>query len=160
MTTKPMMGRRTAAGVAALLLAVAPLLLAASAPPSREDVVQQIKNAIEFYKAHGREASLVEFNRKDGQFAQGEDYVDVHDVAGTCVAHPVTPGIVGLNRLEQADSNGKQFIKEIVVAAKTKPNGWITYERKNPLTGKIETKLAYWQTYDGLIFKAGTYQAH
>jgi hypothetical protein len=30
--------------------------------------------------------------------------------------------------------------------------------RKNPVSGKIEKKLAYWQLQDGLIFKAGTYE--
>jgi cytochrome c len=103
-------------------------------------------------------ATLAEMNNKDGQFAKGEDYVDVHDTSGVCVAHPVSPGIVGLNRLDQADPNGKQFIKEIVETAKTKPNGWITYMRKNPVSGKIEKKLAYWEVQDGLIFKAGTYE--
>jgi hypothetical protein len=28
---------------------------------------------------------------------------------------------------------------------------------KNPTTGKLENKTAYWEAYDGLIFKAGTY---
>jgi hypothetical protein len=38
------------------------------------------------------------------------------------------------------------------------PNGWITYQRKNPVSGKIEKKLAYWERKDDLIFKAGTYE--
>jgi len=37
--------------------------------------------------------------------------------------------------------------------------GWITYQRKNPMSGKIEKKLAYWERKDDLIFKAGTYEA-
>jgi cytochrome c len=147
------------AGLAALLLALAPLTaMSADAAPTKDEVVAQVKKAIEFMKANGREKTLAEMNNKDGQFAKGEDCVDVHDINGVCVAHPVSPGIVGLNRLEQADPNGKQFIKEIVAAARTKPNGWITYMRKNPVSGKIEKKLAYWQLQDGLIFKAGTYE--
>ncbi|SRR5579871_1640513 len=126
--------------------------------PTKDEVVAQVKKAVEFYKGAGREKALAEFNNKEGQFAKGEDYVDVHDTNGTCVAHPITPGIVGLNRMDQADPTGKQFIKEIVETAKTKQNGWITYMRKNPVSGKIEKKLAYWQLYDGLIFKAGTYE--
>ena len=133
-------------------------LVAAAAAPSKDEVVAQVKKAVEFYKANGREKTLAEMNNKDGQFAHGEDYVDVHDTSGTCVAHPITPGIVGLNRMDQADPNGKQFIKEMIETAKTKPNGWLTYMRKNPTSGKIEKKLAYWQLQDGLIFKAGTYE--
>lgn len=145
--------------VALLILVLAPIAIAnADGTPTRDEVVAQIHKAVDFYKSVGREKALAEFNKKDGEFAKGEDYVDVHDISGTCVAHPVTPGIVGLNRLDQADPNGKQFIREIVETAKSKSNGWITYMRKNPVSGKIEKKLAYWQLYDGLIFKAGTYE--
>lgn len=141
------------------LLAFMPVVsLSADAAPTKDEVVAQVKKAVAFYKANGRDKALAELNNKDGQFAKGEDYVDVHDTGGVCVAHPVSPGIVGLNRLDQADPNGKQFIKEIVEAAKTKPNGWITYMRKNPVSGKIEKKVAYWEVQDGLIFKAGTYE--
>jgi len=130
---------------------------AAFAAPSKDDVVAQVKKGIAFYKSVGREKALEEFNNKDGQFAKGEDYIDVHDVGGTCVAHPTTPSLVGLNRLEAADPSGKKFIKEIVDAAKSKSSGWVTYQRKNPVDGKVEHKLAYWEVADGLIFKAGTY---
>jgi len=147
------------ASVALAASLLAPLAVGhADGAPTKDEVVAQVKKAVEFYKASGREKALAEFNNKEGQFAKGEDYVDVHDISGTCVAHPITAGIVGLNRMDQADPNGKQFIREIVETAKTKPNGWITYMRKNPVSGKIEKKLAYWQLHDGLIFKAGTYE--
>lgn len=148
------------AGLAVLLFALTPLtgMSADATPPTKDEVIAQVKKAVEFMKANGRDKTLAEMNNKDGQFAKGEDYVDVHDINGVCVAHPVSPGIVGLNRLDQADPNGKQFIKEIVESARTKQSGWITYMRKNPVSGKIQKKLAYWQLQDGLIFKAGTYE--
>jgi cytochrome c len=146
------------AALVGLMLAVAPLGTAlAEGAPSKDEVVAQVKKAIAFYKSAGKDKALAEFNNKEGQFAKGEDYVDVHDVGGTCVAHPVTQSLVGLNRLEAADPSGKKFIKEIVDAAKSKPSGWLTYQRKNPVDGKVENKLAYWEVHDGLIFKAGTY---
>jgi cytochrome c len=142
------------------MIALAPAgIVRADGAPTKDEVVAQVKKAVQFYQANGREKTLAELNNKDGMFAKGQDYVDVHDTSGVCVAHPVSPGIVGLNRLDQADPNGKQFIKEIVEAAKTKPNGWITFMRKNPMSGKIEKKLAYWERKDDLIFKAGTYEA-
>lgn len=145
-------------GLAVLLLALVPVAGRCADAPSKDEVVAQVKKAVAFYKANGREKALAELNNKDGQFAKGEDYVDVHDINGVCVAHPVSPGIVGLDRLDQADANGKKFIKEIVDTAKTKPSGWINYLRKNPVSGKIEKKLAYWERADDLIFKAGTYE--
>ncbi len=52
--------------------------------------------------------------------------------------------------------HGKRFIKEIVDAAKTHPDGWVTYMRENPNNGQIEHRVAHWAVHDGLIFKAGT----
>jgi cytochrome c len=144
--------------VAALMICLVPLAVATADAPSKEEVTARVKAAIAYYKANGREKALTELNKKDGQFASGEDYVDVHDVNGVCVAHPVTPALVGVNRLEQTDPNGKFVYKDMIVASKAKPSGWIEYMRKNPIDGKIEKKVAYWELNDGLIFKAGTYE--
>jgi cytochrome c len=152
------MYRNFTAALVGLMLAFAPLGYArAEGAPSKDEVVAQVKKGIAFYKSVGREKAIIEFNNKEGQFAKGEDYIDVHDVGGNCVAHPATPSLVGLNRLEATDPAGKKFIKEIIDAAKSKSSGWVTYQRKNPVDGKVENKLAYWEVYDGLIFKAGTY---
>jgi cytochrome c len=128
--------------------------------PSRNEVMAQVTKAVEFYRANGREKTLAEMNKRDGLFAKGMDYVDVHDLNGVCVAHPVSPDVVGQNRLEVKDMHGKQFIKEIVDAAKSQQqqDGWVSYMRENPNNGKIEKKIAYWAVRDGLIFKAGTYE--
>jgi cytochrome c len=149
---------RSALGILliAAIFAAMPLA-AATAAPSRDEVVAVVKQAVEFYQANGKDKALAEFNKKDGQFAKGEDYVDVHDISGVCVAHPISPAKVGLNRLDQSDSAGKFYIKDLVDAAKQKPSGWIEYVMKNPLTGKLQEKTAYWEVHDGLIFKAGTY---
>jgi cytochrome c len=141
----------------ATVLSALPLAAAMAAAPTKDEVVAVVKKAVEFYKTNGKEKSLAEFNKKDGQFAKGEDYVDVHDLNGVCVAHPISPAKVGLNRLDQSDSAGKFYVKDLVDAAKQKPSGWIEYVMKNPTTGKLENKTAYWEMHDGLIFKAGTY---
>ena len=141
----------------ATILTALPLACALAAAPTKDEVVSVVKKAVEFYKANGKEKALVEFNKKDGQFAKGEDYVDVHDINGVCLAHPISPAKVGLNRMDQSDSAGKFYVKELVDAAKQKPSGWIEYVMKNPTSGKLENKTAYWEAHDGLIFKAGTY---
>src|SRR5258707_11918122 len=140
----------------AAVLSALPLAGSMANAPTKEEVVAVVKKAAEFYKANGKEKALVEFNKKDGLFAKGEDYVDVHDINGVCLAHPVSPAKVGLNRLDQSDSAGKFYVKDLVDAAKQKPSGWIEYVMKNPTSGKLENKTAYWEVHDGLIFKAGT----
>src|ERR1700676_1158231 len=144
--------------VAVFLFALTPVVAATPVAPSRNDVIAQVTKAGEFYRANGREKAIAELNRRDGAFAKGMDYVDVHDLNGVCVAHPVSPDIVGQNRLDVADMHGKHFIQEIVTAARSQTSGWVTYMRENPNTGRVEHKIAYWQMHDGLIFKAGTYQ--
>jgi cytochrome c len=139
------------------LLSVLPIAGALADAPSKDEVVAVVKKAVEFYKVNGKDKALVEFNKKDGLFAKGEDYVDVHDINGVCVAHPISPAKVGLNRMDQSDSAGKFYVKDLVDAAKQKPSGWIEYVMKNPTSGKLQNKTAYWELHDGLIFKAGTY---
>src|ERR1700737_1561070 len=87
-----------------VLIAAMPLNAVADAPP-KEEVVATVKKAVAFYKENGRAKALVEFNNKNGQFAKGEDYVDVHDLNGVCLAHPTSPEVVGTNRLDQKDLN-------------------------------------------------------
>ena len=152
------MFKNTLVAVAFFLFALTPVIAATPAAPSRNEVIAQVTKAVEFYRANGREKAIAELNRRDGAFAKGMDYVDVHDLNGVCIAHPVSPDVVGQNRLDVADMHGKRFIKEIVDAAKTHPDGWVTYMRENPNNGHIEHKIAYWAVHDGLIFKAGTYE--
>ena len=127
-------------------------------PPTKDEVVATVKKAAAFYKENGRAKALAEFNNKNGQFAKGENYIDIHDLSGVCLAHPISPEVVGTNRLEQKDLNGKYWIKEIIEATKKgNSSGWTTYVRKNPVSGKMQDKLSYWELNEGLIFKAGLY---
>lgn len=152
------MFKRALAIITALVLTLGPGNASAGDAPTKDQVIAQVTKAVEFYKTSGRDRALAAFNSKDGPFAKGMDYVDVHDLNGVCVAHPLSPDIVGANRLTVADMHGKKFIQEMVDAAKSQSSGWITYMRENPNTGKVEHKIAYWQIQDGLIFKAGTYE--
>jgi cytochrome c len=140
-----------------VLFAALPLSALAGAP-TKDEVVATVKKAAAFYKESGRAKALAELNNKNGQFAKGEDYIDVHDLSGVCLAHPISPEVVGTNRLEQKDLNGKYWIKEIIEATKKgDTTGWTSYVRKNPVSGKMQDKLSYWELHDGLIFKAGLY---
>ena len=110
--------QRRFAIIAALMLTLGPtFVVAQDAPPSRDEVVAQVAKAVEYYKANGRDRALAAFNSKDGPFAKGMDYVDIHDLNGVCLAHPLSHDVVGVNRLTVADMKGKKFIQEMVDAA-------------------------------------------
>src|SRR5690242_13844412 len=105
---------------AVLLFGLMPVIAATpTGAPSRDEVIERVNQAIQFYQKNGRERTIAELNRHDGAFAKGMDYVDLHDLNGVCVAHPKSPDLVGQNRLNVADVRGKHFIKEIIDASKT-----------------------------------------
>jgi cytochrome c len=144
---------------AVFLFALTPVIAGTpTGAPTRDEVIERVNEAVQFYRTNGRERTIAELNRHDGPFAKGMDYVDLHDLNGVCVAHPKSPDLVGQNRLGVADIHGKHFIKEIIDAAKSHQDGWISFMKENPNNGKIEHKIAYWEVHDGLIFKAGTYE--
>lgn len=141
------------------VLAAPPATPVGATAPSKDEVVVRVNKAVEFYRQNGRDKTIAELNRRDGAFAKGVDYVDLHDINGVCIAHPRSPDLVGQNRLDSADPQGQRLIREIIEAAKTRQDGWVRYQRENPNNGEIEHKIAYWAVHDGLIFKAGTYDS-
>jgi cytochrome c len=127
---------RVYVALAAVLLMMGSALGATdSRAPSKDEVIAQVTKAVEFYKANGRQRALTALSNKNGPFAKGMDYVDVHDLSGVCVAHPLSPDIIGANRLETVDIHGKRFIQEMVNAARSQTSGWVSYMRENPNTG-------------------------
>jgi signal transduction histidine kinase len=145
---------------AALLLYALPASMAGASDTPKDEAVTNVKAAIEYYKANGKGKTLALLSTKGNPYGKGEAYVDVHDLQGVCLAHPNTPGIIGISRLAEADPKGKYVYKQIVADVQGgKKSGWIDYMRKNPVDGRVEKKTAYWELYDSLIFKAGTYTA-
>lgn len=134
---------------------------AEDAAPSQEDgdayakyIVQQ---AINYYDAEGRQATLGYFNRADT--VDGEWYVVVADEFNNLVVHPARPEEVGDNLLdpeESSDSAG-YFFGEIVAAA-TGQGRWVTATLPNPVTGLDQIKHLWAVRHDGLIFVSGYYE--
>ena len=89
------MFKRAFVAVAIILFGLTPVIAASPGVPSRNEVIAQVTKAVDFYRTNGREKTLAELNRRDGAFAQGMDYVDVHDLNGVCLAHPISPDVVG-----------------------------------------------------------------
>jgi signal transduction histidine kinase len=116
-----------------------------------------VRKAVDFYRKKGREAALHEFNRADGPFVEGELYVIVHELDGTCLAH-VNPPIRGRNMIEERDMDGKYFTRERLESAQSQPSGWQEYKYFNPQTHKVELKRTYWERYENLVFACGAYR--
>ena len=142
-----------------------PLLVCLAGTLAAQDQKAQaqalVKEAVAFAKANGKEALLKETNQGQGRFhvKSGEAlYIFVYDMAGTCQAIGFQGNMVGVNRINAKDPDGKFFIQEILQTAKAKGSGWVDYKYPNPKTGKIEAKASYVEFLDGLVVGCGIYK--
>jgi cytochrome c len=137
-----------------ILLSLACLLVAgfafAAVKATQKDAITLVDKAAAYLKANGDAKAYAEFNKKDGPFtdASKDLYVFVFDLTGKCLSHGANPALIGRDLSGLKDSDGKFFIKEFSVVAKTKGSGWIDYNWSNPTTKKIEPKSTYVKKFD------------
>lgn len=134
----------------------------ARAQATKEEAIALVNKAIDYVKANGKEAAALEFNNKEGGFVKGELYVFFYNFEGVVLANGSNPKMVGINRKEVKDANGKAYIAEIIEGAKTKGEGWVDYMFANPTTKKIEPKTTYFKKVEGmdLFVACGIYKAN
>ena len=133
-----------------------------SAPPSRVgtalEAIRLVKQAITYLNTHGKEQVLQAINTPGGPFRLHDLYVTVLDMNGNGLAHGADPKLAGRNALEESDVEGKTFIRERIVIAKSQGFGWQRYRYRNPAKGNvIESKAMYVQRVGEWIFACGIY---
>lgn len=116
-----------------------------------------VEKAGAFVKENGKEKALAEFNKADGKFVKGSLYIFAYDLNGVLIAHP-TSKRVGENLLNEPDSRGKLFKKDIISTAKKKGKGWVDYFYLNPQSGKEEGKTTYLQRVGDMVLCCGVYK--
>ena len=124
---------------------------------AKAEAKAMVIKAEEFVKANGKEKAIAEFNKPDGQFVKDSFYVFAYDLKGTVIAHPHRPSLVGKNMINEPDSQGKLFRKEIVEKAKSKGEGWVDYKYQNPTTKREKTKTTYFKKVGDMIICCGAY---
>ncbi len=144
--------------VAAALAALLPLAAVAEEWATTKDAELMVHNAVAFLKKEGKEKALAAFNDPKGQFAYRDLYIMAYDLNGTCVAHGAKKERVGKNLMEERDVDGKQFVKERIDIVKKHGKGWQEYKFQNPVSKKIEQKVAYFERVDDVIVASGAYK--
>jgi cytochrome c len=125
---------------------------------TKEEASANVKKAIEYYKANGKEKAFKEISNPKGMFVKGDLYIFVYDLNGNCVAHGFNAKMIGKSLIDAKDPDGKLYVKERVTIAKTKGSGWQNYKFTNPTTYKIEKKSAYVEKIDNYVFGCGAYE--
>ena len=129
-----------------------------SSAQAKNSTLEQAKahaqKAAAFVQEHGKEAALVEFNKKDSQFIQDDLYVFVVNQEGEFIAHPIKPALVGKNAMEMKDPDGTFFIKRFVAV---EDEGWVSYKWSHPVSNEVLPKKSYIVNLDGFYLGVGVY---
>lgn len=158
------MAKRTFICIMMVLLAVALAYAQQPSAPTPGKVDEKaeaqvlVNKAEAFAKEHGKDKTIAEINKVDGPFIKGSLYVFAYNPDGVMMAHPKNPGLIGKNLLNEPDSKGKLFRKEISEKAKAEGSGWVDYWYLNPQTGKEESKTTYFKKVGDLIICCGAYK--
>lgn len=122
------------------------------------EAIRLVKQAIAYLHAHGKEQVLAAINTPNGPFRLHDLYVTVLDLDGRSLAHAADDSLVGSDVLDHCDQDGKQFVRERLLIARTQGHGWQQYKYRNPAKNDvIEAKAMYVERVGDWIFGCGIY---
>ena len=128
------------------------------ASSNNTELVSFVESAVAYVQKNGKDKALKEFSNKTGTFVRGDRYIYAYDFNGTNVAHPFKPDWIGKNKLSEIDSNGVQYIRNLINVAK-RGEGFNYIIFPNPAHGnRDEFKLCYlMKVDDNWWLGSGTY---
>jgi cytochrome c len=130
----------------------------ASAADKKDEAKALVKKAVAFIKQNGPEKAFAEINNPAGKFVKGELYIFVLDSKATMMAHGANQKLVGKVLLAMKDADGAPFNKNLLDVAK-RGGGWSNeYRWTNPVSKKIEPKIAYIEPAGDLVVGCGFYK--
>jgi len=123
-----------------------------------DQAVAMVKKGVQFVKTAGKEKAYAEFTSKTSKFKEKDLYLVVYGLDGKVWAHGQNERMVGKVVIDLKDIDGKEFVRERVELAKSKPNFWQDYKFTNPVTKKIEPKQMYCERLDETVVCGGIYK--
>lgn len=147
---------RTLAAVIALSVLVPTAALAEERATSK-DAERLVHKAVSFVRQEGKDKAFAVFNDPRGAFTDRDLYVFVIDFTGLMLAHGAKPELIGKNEWARKDPRGKLFVQAMVKVAQQKGSGWEEYLFENPLTGRVEQKVAYFEKVDDYLVGCGAF---
>ncbi len=117
-----------------------------------------VRKAVEAIKSEGADKAYAEISDPSGPFVDRELYITVTGPDGTMLANGANKSLIGVNRMNTKDADGKAFIKERMELAKDNPSFWQSYKYPNPVTKKVEPKQMYCERLDATAVCGGIYQ--
>lgn len=118
-----------------------------------------VQKAVAYVKANGPEKAYDEFTNGKS-FKDRDLYIFVYDMTGKNLAHGANPKLVGKDLSGLKDPNGQLILPLLFSVAKVdKAKGWTTeFQFRNPVTQKLEPKLAYVERVGDTLVGTGIYK--
>jgi signal transduction histidine kinase len=117
----------------------------------RDELIERVKLARRYAQVQGAGKAIVDFNDRNGTFANGSRYIFAYGYNGTTLALPFQPELIGTNRLNFTDTHGVKIIRWEISTAK-RGGGFVYVDYLNPDTGTTGQKLCYVAPVDGEWF--------
>lgn len=114
----------------------------ASTDPTPQMIVDRVTEACQLVEKEGIKA-FQKFRGKGSTFIFAGTYLWVSDLNGKVLMQPLKPKMENQNLSALKDSNGKQFILEMINLAKQRGDGWVDYTWTMPHTKEQFLKLTY-----------------
>jgi methyl-accepting chemotaxis protein len=125
---------------------------------ARDLAVSLVRRGIEHIESKGAEVAFRDFEDKKGPFVKGDHYLWVCDLQGVVRSYCLMPKMVGQNRADMRDAQGKTFMRDILRIAAERGRGWVDYQWHNPTTKKEEPKSTYFERTGSLLVLCGIYR--
>ena len=124
-------------------------------PRQPAETISYVQQALDFYDAEGREATIAHYNSPES--VDGEHYLFVLDAGGELLAH-INQDVVGgsVHADLGVDADGYRY--GLVLLEATHEGMWVDYVYLNPNTGFRELKHSWVVRHEGLIFGSGWYE--
>jgi methyl-accepting chemotaxis protein len=151
-------GRMRNLVVAASLALLVPTAALAAERATTKEAERMVKSAVAYMQKEGKEKAFATFSDPKGPFTFRDLYVVAYDSSGTCLAHGQKRDRVGKSLIDDKDPDGKAFIRERLALMAAKGRGWQEYKFMNPATQKVELKVAYCESVDGVAVCCGAYK--
>jgi signal transduction histidine kinase len=125
----------------------------------RLDVKHLVEETIALLDRAGKKETLERIADPEGPFTDGEHYVFALDLDGNLLAHPFSKQLVGHNLADLRDSEGRDFIKNLVARAKSRGSGFVDYKWPVPDSKKEFHKTLFFERVDGMVLCSGFYSS-
>ena len=123
--------------------------LKASRFNSTEACVSLVRLAVSEIQRNGPSVAARKFNQRNGGFHQRDLFIVMSDMRGFLLAHGGEAALIGTDTYELTDAKGYAYVKQAVQLATNPGSGWLSYEVRNPATGRPSIKNTYVERVPG-----------